>query len=186
MTKPSTCSVVTPIVQNGDFENGSLIPWTQTYSNNGDPKLLTYSVKGPGYSGSAYALIAKDDASSSYIELDFEQSLTVCSGAEYDFAARYYITDPENPPAFKRKRQAGKQVYVQVMVDEVSVALNRDSDPAGPPIVWRTLRGRFVAASGRAQLKVSFIATDLVSVEWGLDDVVVTPVLSGIGPLEYT
>ncbi|KAL8899221.1 MAG: hypothetical protein Q9207_006302 [Kuettlingeria erythrocarpa] len=175
-TKPSTCSVATPIVPNGDFETGSLAPWTQTYSNNGDPKLLTYSIKRPGYNASAYALIANDNAASSYIELDFEQSLTVCSGTKYDFAARYYITDPETPQSSKHKRQVNKQVYVQVMVDGVLVALSQNSDPAGPPIVWRTFRGTFVAGTGRAGLKVSFIATDFVGVEWGVDDVVITPV----------
>lgn len=172
--KPSTCSVATPIVQNGEFENGSLAPWTQTYTNNGDFSLLTYSVKGPGYDGSKYALIAKDDASSSYIELSFEQALDVCSGAKYDFAARYYLTDPGDQSS-KHKRQASKQVYVHVTVDDASIALNENSDPAGPPIVWRMFTGTIVARSNTARLKVSLIATDFVSVEWGLDDVVVAP-----------
>ncbi|KAL8761504.1 MAG: hypothetical protein Q9184_002383 [Pyrenodesmia sp. 2 TL-2023] len=173
-TKQSTCSVPTPIVKNGDFETGSLAPWTQTYSNNGDARLLTYSDKAPGYGASNYALVAKDDFASSYVELDFEQSLTVCTGAKYNFAASYYLTDPGNQWS-KHKRQVGKQVYVQVTVDDARAAWNELSDPAGPPVVWRSFMGAFFATSSAALLKVSFITTDYVGVEWGLDDVVVTP-----------
>lgn len=131
-------------------------------------------MKSPGYGGSSYALIADDNVASSYNQLDFEQSLTVCPGAKYNFAANYYLTDPGDQPS-KHKRQASKQVYVEASVDDVQIALNKNSDPAGPSVVWRTFTSTFVAGSNSARLKVSFSATNYVAVEWGLDNVVVTP-----------
>lgn len=176
-TKPSACSVATPIVKNGDFETGSLTPWSLTFVTPPLPEYsqyLSYGVKGPGYGGSKYALIADDDVASSYNELDFEQTLTVCSGTKYKFTAKYYLTDPGDQNS-KHKRQASKQVYVYAYVDDKLIAANLNSDPAGPPIVWRTFTATFTATSNKAQLKVAFVATDFLGVEWGLDNVVVTP-----------
>lgn len=131
-------------------------------------------MKGPGCGGSKYALIAHDNAAASYVELDFEQSLTVCPGAKYNFAAKFYITDPGDQSS-KHKRQASKQVYVEAFVDDVLIAINKNDAPAGPPVVWLTLTGTFTATSSKAQLKVEFVTTDFLGVEWGLDNVVVTP-----------
>lgn len=100
--------------------------------------------------------------------------MTVCTGTNYNFAARYYLTDPGEQSS-RHKRQASKQVYVQATVGDAQIALNKLSDPAGPPIVWRSFTGTFVATSSTARLKVSFLATNYVGVEWGLDNVVVTP-----------
>lgn len=166
----------TPIVKNGDFETGALAPWTVTPYADYPANLLTYGVKGPGYGGSKYALIANDQAAASYVELDFEQSLTVCPGAKYNFAAKFYITDPgDQPSKHKRQINLNKQVYVEAFVDDVLVAINKDDAPAGPPIVWLTLTGTFTATSNKAQLNVKFVTTDFLGVEWGLDNVVVTP-----------
>ncbi|KAL8842939.1 MAG: hypothetical protein Q9170_000344 [Blastenia crenularia] len=172
-TKPSVCSVATPIVKNGDFETGFLAPWTLTQvmpSLEQYSQYLSYGVKGPGYGGSRYALIAKDELASSYVEFDFEQTLTVCPGAKYSFSANYYLTDP-GPGS----TPASKEVYVESFVDGNLIAMNKNSDPAGPPTVWRKFTGAFTAASGKAQLKIEFVATNFVVVEWGLDHVVVTP-----------
>lgn len=176
-TKTSTCSVATPIVKNGDFETGALAPWTLASVNPPLPayaEYLSYGVKSPGYGGSKYALVANDQAASSYVELDFEQTLTVCPGAKYSFAAKYYLTDPGDQNS-KAKRQNIKQVYVEVFVDNNLIAINKESDPAGPPIVWRTFTAPFTATSNKAQLKIAFVATDFLGVEWGVDNVVVTP-----------
>lgn len=176
-TKPSTCSVATPIVKNGDFEAGSLAPWSLTFVTPPLPEYsqyLSYGVKGPGFGGSKYALIANDNAASSYNELDFEQTLTVCPNAKYRFTAKYYLTDPGDQSS-KHKRQASKQVYVYVYIDDKLIAANLNSDPAGPPIVWRTFTTTFTTTSNMAQLKVAFVATDFLGVEWGLDNVVVSP-----------
>ena len=173
-TKSAACSVSTPIVKNGDFESGALSPWALTIINNGDERLLTYGVKAPGFGGSKYAFIANDQAASSYVELDIEQPLTVCPGAKYKFAAKFYITDPGDQDS--KKRQAGpKQVYVYAYVDDKFIAGTTNEDPVGPPIVWKTLTGTFTATSNTAQLKVAFVTTDFLGVEWGVDNIVVTP-----------
>ncbi|KAL9602241.1 MAG: hypothetical protein Q9219_001965 [cf. Caloplaca sp. 3 TL-2023] len=176
-TRSGTCSVATPIVKNGDFEGGNLAPWALTYVTPPLPEYsqyLSYGVKTAGYGGSKYALVAKDEAASSYNELDFEQTLTVCAGAKYKFTAKYYLTDPGDQNS-KVKERAPKQVYVYVYVDGNLIAGSTDSDPAGPPIVWRTFSKTFTATSNTAQLKVAFVATDFLGVEWGLDNVVVAP-----------
>ncbi|KAI4245402.1 MAG: hypothetical protein L6R40_002462 [Gallowayella cf. fulva] len=177
VTNPSTCSVATPIVKNDDFESGTLAPWTLAPYRDYDPQYLTYGVSGPGYAGSKYAVIANDRNADSYVELDLQQSLTVCPGAKYQFAAKFYITDPGDQPSKKKhKRQVkpNKQVYVYAYVDGTFITGNKDSDPAGPPIVWRTLTGTFTPASNKVQLRISFVATDFLGVEWGVDNVVVT------------
>ncbi|KAI4255381.1 MAG: hypothetical protein L6R42_006764 [Xanthoria sp. 1 TBL-2021] len=178
VTKSSTCSVATPIVKNGDFESGSLAPCTlSTPYGNYDPQYLSHGVKGPGFGGSKYGFIANNKNANSYVELNLEQSLTVCPGAKYNIAVKFYITNPGYQPSKKNKRQVNpnKQVYIYAYVDDVSIKGNLDSDPAGPPIVWRTLTGSFTASSNQARLKVAFVATDSLGVEWGVDNVVVTP-----------
>lgn len=170
--------MATPIVKNGDLESGSLAPWTlSTPCGNYDPQYLSYGVKGPGFGGSKYAFIANNKNANSFVELDLEQSLTVCPGAKYNIAAKFYITDPGDQPSKKNKRQVNpnKQVYVYAYVDDVFIKGNLDSDPAGPPIVWRTLTGTFTASSNHARLKVAFVATDFLGVEWGVDNVVAIP-----------
>lgn len=60
-------------------------------------------------------------------------------------------------------------------MDDTLIAINKASDAVGPPIVWKTLTGSFTASSNKAQLRIAFIATDYLGVEWAVDDVVVTP-----------
>ncbi|KAL8750026.1 MAG: hypothetical protein Q9199_007327 [Rusavskia elegans] len=168
VTKSSTCSVATPIVKKSDFESGSLAPWTlSTSCGNYDPQYLSYGVKGPRFGGSKYGFIANNKIANSYVVLDLEQSLTVCPGAKYNIAAKFYITDLGDQPSKKSKRQVNpnKQVYVYAYVDDVFIKGNLDNHPAGPPIGWRTLTGTFTASSNQARMTVAFVATDSLVVE---------------------
>lgn len=45
----------------------------------------------------------------------------------------------------------------------------------GPPIVWKPLSGEFVAKNDVATVIVRMTAVNIVSAEWGVDDVVVNP-----------
>ncbi|KAI4149151.1 MAG: hypothetical protein L6R39_002588 [Caloplaca ligustica] len=167
-TSPTACSVPTPIVKNGDFEIGSLAPWALTEVIPPLPEYseyLTLGVSNPGYGGSEYAFQANDEAASSYVEIDIAQSLTLCTGAKYNFAAKFYITDARDGP----------QTFVEAFIDNTLVAINDASDAVGPPIVWKTLTGSFTAGSATPTLTIKFAATDYMSVQWGVDNVVITP-----------
>ncbi|KAL8737001.1 MAG: hypothetical protein Q9181_002112 [Wetmoreana brouardii] len=167
-TTSSTCSVATPVVKNGGFESGSLAPWTLT---NVIPSLpdydqyLSVEVTKPGYGGSQYAFTVNDQAASSYVEIDIEQTLTLCPSRDYNFAAKFYMTDAHDGP----------QTYVQAFINGQRIASSTAADASGPPIVWKSLAGRFTATSSTVTLKVNFVATDYLGVQWGVDDVVVTP-----------
>ncbi|KAL8700871.1 MAG: hypothetical protein Q9201_005217 [Fulgogasparrea decipioides] len=167
-TTSSTCSAATPVVKNGGFESGSLAPWTLT---NVIPPLpdydqyLSVGVTKPGYGDSQYAFTVNNQAASSYVEIDIEQTLTLCSGRDYNFAAKFYMSDAHDGP----------QTYVQAFINGQRIASSTAADASGPPIVWRSLSGRFTATSDTATLKVNFVATDYLGVQWGVDDVVVTP-----------
>lgn len=178
-TKASACSVPTPIVQNGGFENRLLVPWqASTYNGQEYPyELLSYGLASPGYGGSKQRFYVNDTLASSYNEVDLTQTLTVCPGATYKFTAKYYLTDPgDQPSKLKRQLPPGtKQVYLEVDVDDKVIAASKQSDALGPPIVWKTFSGTFTATSSTALLKIRFFATDFLSVEWGLDNVAVTP-----------
>ncbi|KAI4213657.1 MAG: hypothetical protein LQ349_009267 [Xanthoria aureola] len=158
-------------------QNGSVAPRNAS-TPYGDylPQYFSSGVKSPGFGGSKYAFIANDQNANSYVELDLEQSVTVCPGAKYNIAAKFYLTDPGDQSSKKTKRQfTPKMVYVNAYVDDVRIGGSIPSDPAGPPIVWRTLTGTFTATSNQARLKITFVATDFLGVEWGVDNVVVTP-----------
>lgn len=60
-------------------------------------------------------------------------------------------------------------------MDNTLIAINQASDAVGPPIMWKTLTGNFTATSNKAQLRIAFIATDYLSVEWAVDNVIITP-----------
>ncbi|KAI4201899.1 MAG: hypothetical protein LQ350_002946 [Teloschistes chrysophthalmus] len=177
----SSCAAATPILKNGDFETGALAPWEIT---NVIPPLPAYEqylslgVQSPGYAESKYAFVVTNNLASSYVEVDLSQNLTLCAGTTYKFAAEYYQTgsDPET--------------HVEVFVDEKLIAqspsgqgtankrdVNEIVERASPAPVWTSLSGTFTAgASGTGLLKVSFVATNYLTVQWGLDNVVVTPV----------
>lgn len=137
-----------------------MIPPLPEYS-----EYLTLGVSNPGYGGSEYAFQANDEAASSYVEIDIAQSLTLCTGAKYNFAAKFYITDARDGP----------QTFVEAFIDNTLVAINDASDAVGPPIVWKTLTGSFTAGSATPTLTIKFAATDYMSVQWGVDNVVITP-----------
>lgn len=186
-TSKSCPAAATPIVKNGDFETGALAPWTlaQTYPAFPiDPQYLTYGLQSPGYGGSKYGVYVTDENGSSYVQVDLSQTLTVCAGQKYNFAAKYYqiTTDP----------QAHVYVYVDDVLITQSPALpingtkkrSETAEVAEIPKVaerataadWKDLAGTFTAgASGTAVLRISFVATDFLGVQWGADNVVVTP-----------
>lgn len=122
----------------------------------------------PGFGGSKYAFTVEDDIASSYVEIDLTQNVTVCAGSEYKFATQFYMTDAKAIPS--------PQTYVIVEVDGKRVAASQASDARGPPVVWLPLSGAFTAGSSTASLTVKFIATDYLTVKWGLDNVVVTQI----------
>ena len=127
---------------------------------------MTYGVTKSG-DASTYAFTVRDDAASSYVEVDLSQTLTVSPGTKYNFAARYFMTDA----------QAGPQTYVIVQVGGQRIAQSNIRD-AHTPARYVSLSGSFTAgAGGTAVLTVRFIATDYLGVTWGLDNVVVTPAL---------
>ncbi|KAL8787028.1 MAG: hypothetical protein Q9213_002464 [Squamulea squamosa] len=165
------CSAATPVVKNGDFETGSLAPWSLTQVTPPLPdyaEYLSVGVTSPGYGGSKYTFTIEDRVASSYVEVDLSQTLNVCPGSKYNFAAQFYMTDAKAIPS--------PQTFVNVYVDGNLVASSKASDARGPPIVWLPLSGTFTAgsASSTASLTVKFIATDYLGVQWGLDNVVVT------------
>ena len=123
-----------------------------------------------------------DENANSYVQVDLSQTLTVCAGKQYKIAAKYYqaTTDP--------------QAHVEVYVDDVYITASPAlpitgtkkrsetaevaavEERATPAIVWNDLAGTFTAgSSGTAVLRISFIATDFLGVQWGADNVVVTP-----------
>ncbi|KAL8709695.1 MAG: hypothetical protein Q9220_005635 [cf. Caloplaca sp. 1 TL-2023] len=163
-TTTSTACATTPIVQNGDFETGSLAPWTIASifpaENYG---YYSYSVTKPG-DNSVYAFTVVDEAADSYFNLQLAQTLTVCPGQKYNLAARYYMTDAYDGP----------QTFVIVSVDGKQIAMSKFTDAHTPP-QYVGLSGSFTASSsGTASLTVAFTATDYLSVSWGLDNVAVT------------
>ncbi|KAL8670077.1 MAG: hypothetical protein Q9168_005362 [Polycauliona sp. 1 TL-2023] len=168
-TTTGACSVSTPIVKNGGFEAGQ-DPWTvlsvQPPNDEYYSQYESFGVKSPGYN-SANAYTVTDNAASSYFELDLGQNLTLCAGQKYNFAARFYMTDSKNIPT--------KETYLTFFVDDVRLAGSTFADGIGPPIVWKSLSGSFTAKGAQALLKASFVATNIVGVTWGIDDVVVTP-----------
>ncbi|KAL8683647.1 MAG: hypothetical protein Q9186_000420 [Xanthomendoza sp. 1 TL-2023] len=168
-TSSSACSASTPVVKNGNFETGSLGPWELSQVTPPLPdyeQYLSVGVTSPGFGGSQYAFTVEDDVASSYVEIDLSQTLTVCAGSSYSFAAQFYMTDAHNGP----------QTYVIAEVDGKRVAASKASDARGPPVVVLSLSGTFTAGSDTATLTVKFIATDYLNVKWGLDNVVVTKV----------
>lgn len=167
--KPSAaCTVPTPIVKNGGFESG-LAPWVVATVIPPYPEYSQYEsfgVQAPGYN-SPNAFTVSDQAASSYFELDLTQTITLCAGQQYKFTAEFYMTDSHNIPT--------KETYLTFYVDNTVVGASKFSDGKGPPIVWTPLSGTFTAGGSSATLKAAFVATNIVGVTWGIDNVVITP-----------
>lgn len=107
-----------------------------------------------------------ENLAASYVQIDVSQNLTVSAGNQYNFAAKSFETDTQDGP----------ETFVEAFVDDQMVAQSKASDAAKPPVVWKSLAGTFTAGpTGTAALRVSFIARDFLSIQWGLDNVVVTP-----------
>lgn len=68
----------------------------------------------------------------------------------------------------------GPQTFVTVMVDGVRIAVSRIQD-AHTPVRYVGISGTFTAKGDTAGLVVQFTATDYLGVQWGVDNVVVTP-----------
>lgn len=165
---PAGCTNPSTIVKNGDFESG-LAPWSVTQVSPAGPyytQYITQGVQGPGYK-SDNAFTVTDDAASSYFELDLAQTLQVCAGQKYSFSAEFYMTDSHNTPS--------KETYLQIYVDGTQVATSTFAQGQGPPVVWFPLTGKFTAGSNAPVVTAKFIATNIVGVTWGLDNVVITP-----------
>lgn len=156
-------------MKNGDFEAGQA-PWVVTSV---DPPYEEYTaqyesfnVTSPGYN-SAHAYTVTDNLASSFFRLDLDQTIALCPGQKYNFAARFYMTDSKNIPT--------KETYLDFYVDDVRLAGSTFADGIGPPIVWKALRGSFTAKGSSAVLRAEFTATNFVGVTWGIDNVVITP-----------
>lgn len=166
-TAENVCTNPATIVKNGDFEAG-LDSWI--VSNITPPlpeyaQYLAYGVKAPGYK-SANAFTVVDQVASSYVEVDLDQTLTLCAGKTYNVDAQFYMTDSHDTP---------QQTYVEAFVDDNLIASSSFADAVGPPIVWKGLSGSFTAASASPTLTFKFVATDYLGVTWGLDKVSVAP-----------
>lgn len=51
----------------------------------------------------------------------------------------------------------GPQIFVEVFFDGNLIAIRTASDEAGPPIVWKTISGTFMAGSNKARLRIAFL-----------------------------
>ncbi|KAL8837774.1 MAG: hypothetical protein Q9170_002392 [Blastenia crenularia] len=165
-TTTSAACGATPIVKNGDFETGALAPWTiaSVYPGREDSQYYNYGVTKNGDS-SVYAFTVTDNAASSYFNLQLAQTLSVCPGQTYNFAARYFMTDAHDGP----------QTFVTISVDGKQIAASKITDAHTPPR-YVSLSGSFTTgAGGEASLVIGFVATDYLGVQWGIDNMVVTP-----------
>ncbi|KAL8657109.1 MAG: hypothetical protein Q9226_002242 [Calogaya cf. arnoldii] len=172
-TATQTCTDTSPILQNGDFETGSLLPWT-ILSSTPDPLSspnFTYNITSPGHK-SAYAFTMTDNAAASYVEVTIGQTISLCLSRTYRLSAQVYITDGGDTGA-PRKEQ-----YAELYVDDVLVASAPESFIQGPPRVGKFLGGEFTSSAKKltAVVEVRFVATNLVSASWGVDDIVVVAI----------
>ncbi|KAL9608861.1 MAG: hypothetical protein Q9167_006326 [Letrouitia subvulpina] len=162
------CKNPTNIVPNGNFETGSLAPWQLLTVipplDDFTAQYLQLGVDKPGYK-SAYKFSVNDTLASSYVEVDIGQNVTLCQGQKYKLGAEFYMTDAHDGP----------QTYVELYIDQTRVAVSKASDAKGPPVVWTPLSGTFTASAQSQQVRVRFVATDYLTVQWGVDNVVITP-----------
>ncbi|CAO1596942.1 hypothetical protein XANCAGTX0491_000769 [Xanthoria calcicola] len=164
----ASCTHAAPIIQNGDFETGSLSPWT-ILSRDPDPRyyeqMFSYNVTSPG-DNSAYAFTMTDIAATTYVAVEIGQTISLCPNRSYQLSAQVFITDGGYTP---RKDQ-----YAELFVDDLRVAVSGESYPQGPPVVWKLLGGKFTSSAegGAAVVKVRLVATNLMAARWGVDGVV--------------
>ncbi|KAL9046738.1 MAG: hypothetical protein Q9214_000503 [Letrouitia sp. 1 TL-2023] len=167
-TAAAKCKNPATIVPNGNFETGALAPWQLlTVIPPLDDYVAQYlqlGVDKPGYK-SAYKFSVNDTLASSYVEVDIGQNVTLCQGQKYKLSAEFYMTDAHDGP----------QTYVELWIDGTRVAVSKASDAKGPPVVWTPLSGTFTASAKSQQVRVRFVATDYLGVQWGVDNVVVKP-----------
>ena len=123
----------------------------------------SYGVTNQG-DNSVYAFTVTDNAASSYFSLELDQTLTLCPGQTYKFAARFFITDAHDGP----------QTFLKFAIDDAIIAMSKSAD-AHTPRRYVSLSGSFSAKGSTATMKAMFIATDYLGVEWGIDNVVITP-----------
>ncbi|KAI4222761.1 MAG: hypothetical protein L6R36_005919 [Xanthoria steineri] len=165
----ASCTHTAPIIQNGDFESGSLSPWTilssypdrQYYE-----KMFSYNVTSPG-NNSTYAYTMTDIAATTYVAVEIGQTIALCPNRSYQLSAQVFITDGGYTPM--------KEQYAELFVDDLRVAQSGESYPQGPPVVWKLLGGEFTSSAegGTAIVKVRLVTTNLMVAKWGVDNVVV-------------
>lgn len=164
----ASCTHIAPIIQNGDFETGSLSPWT-VLSRDPDLKdyeqMFFYNITSPG-DNSAFAFTMTDIAATTYVAVEIDQTISLCPNRSYQLSAQVFITDGGYTPM--------KEQYAELFVDDKRVAQSGESYPQGPPVVWKPLEGKFTSSAegGMAVVKVRLVATNLMVAKWGVDDVV--------------
>ncbi|KAL8784931.1 MAG: hypothetical protein Q9213_003673 [Squamulea squamosa] len=147
---PADCTINNPIVKNGNFESGLLAPWavTDVYPGPWASNLYGYGVTKNVYD-STYAFTVLDEAASTYFQLDLGQTLTLCPGQKYGFAASYFMLAAQDEP----------QTLLSILVDGRVIASSNASDVHAPES-YVPIRGTFTAARNMAKLKVRFTAME--------------------------
>lgn len=171
-TAPLSCTDADPIVKNGNFEEGTLDPWTVLDSSPALPEYseyFSYGVTFPGYNSSYSAFTMTDLAASSFVEVKIGQNISVCAGRRYKLSAQVFITNGDSIDPVNAQ-------YTDLYVDDDLLASAPSSYLQGPPIVWKPLSGEFVAMADVVAVIVRFTAVNIVVAQWGVDDVVVMPI----------
>lgn len=110
-----------------------------------------------------------DNLAATFVKVSIGQNITLCPGRKYKLSAQIYITDGSDSPM--------KEQYLGFSIDESPVVSAPSHFIQGPPIGWKSLSGEFTAKLSAAQVMVSFVATNYMVAKWGVDYVVITPLV---------
>ncbi|KAL8798188.1 MAG: hypothetical protein Q9182_006880 [Xanthomendoza sp. 2 TL-2023] len=165
------CKDAKVIVANGDFETGSLAPW-MVLSSTPDPKYyleyFSFNVTSPGLI-SEYAFTMTDFSATTFVQVSIGQTVPVCPGQKYELSAVVAITDGHNLGPTKEQ-------YMEISVDGFTIVSVPESYIQGPPFIWISLSGTFTAKTWTAVVMVTFTATNILTAQWGVDNVIITPI----------